>query len=304
MDKKPILFIVGPTAVGKTQVAVLLAKQMDAEIISCDAMQVYKETNIASAKPSKKELGKVRHHCLDISSVTEEFNVGRYREAAMKAISDIQSRNRNVVFCGGSGMYMTVMLDGIFNEVIRNDSLRKSLEEEVLHGRTGALHQKLTTLDPVAAGRIHPNDAKRIVRALEVCMTSGTAMSYLQTKREGIWGKVPIKIFALTRPREELYRRVEGRVEEMFQQGIVDEVKNILQLNLSSTARTLIGIPEITGYLQGQYDLDQAKYLIKLNTRHFVKRQLTWLRRDKRVEWVNIESESSEEIAGRILKKV
>ncbi|MBF0490851.1 MAG: tRNA (adenosine(37)-N6)-dimethylallyltransferase MiaA [Candidatus Omnitrophica bacterium] len=304
MKPFPILFIVGPTAVGKTEIALLLAKKLSGEIISCDAMQVYREVNIASAKPSKQELDSVRHHCLNIVSVTEDFNVGRFREAATQAVLDIQQRGKPVIFCGGSGMYMMVLLDGIFEQLSRDPLLREKLQKEAILSGISSLHRKLSDLDPVVAGKIHPHDNKRIIRALEVCMTAGTAMSELQTQRQGLWNQMPIRIFAINRPREILYARVEDRVEAMFEQGLVKEVETISDLPLSTNSATLIGLREVGGYLRGEYDLAQAKYLMKMNTRHFVKRQLTWFRRDKRVEWINIENESAEDVVEGIMKQL
>ena len=302
MKQMPLIFIVGPTAVGKTDIALLLAQRLSGEIISCDAMQVYKEVAIASDKPSVTTQELVKHHCLDSVSVSDEYNVGTYREEALKAINDIKARGKNAIFCGGSGMYMTVMLDGIFEEVSRNPLLREKLQKQAIVDGIGALHRKLAELDPEVAAKIHRNDAKRIIRALEVCRTAGVPMSQMQTQRQGLWGQSPIKIFALNRDRDVLYKRVEERVEAMFANGLVEEIKNILQMPLSTSAKTLIGIREVGGYLAEEYDLAQAKYLMKMNTRHFVKRQLTWFRREKRVEWINIENESASEIVESIVK--
>ncbi len=304
MKQSPIIFIVGPTAVGKTEVSLLLAEQLSAEVISCDAMQVYKEVNIASAKPSKDEIREAKHHCLDLVSVTDDFNVGTFREITLRTIEDIQKRNKSVIFCGGSGMYMTVMLDGIFEELSRNPLLREKLQKQAIVDGISSLHRKLSDLDPTVAGKIHPHDAKRIVRALEVCMTAGIPMSQMQTQRQGLWGQTPIKIFALNRSREELYNRVEARVDQMFEWGLVEEIRQISELSLSTTARTLIGIREVGGYLAGEYDLSQAKYLMKMNTRHFVKRQLTWFRRDKRVEWIDIDNQTAQEVVEKIRKRI
>ena len=185
---------------------------------------------------------------------------------------------------GGSGMYMSVLLDGIFEGTVAEDDLREELTQELSAKGLAVLHERLKALDPQAAAKIHPNDPQRIIRALEVALSTGQPMSNLQQKREGLWGKMPIKIFALNRPRQELYQRVEARVEDMFAKGLVEEIKQVSALPLSTTARKIIGIPEVMGYLKGEYDLERAKYLMKLHTRHYVKRQLTWFRRDKRLD--------------------
>ncbi len=289
-----IIFIVGPTAVGKTAVALALAKQFKSEIVSCDAMQVYKEIDIASAKPTPDELKAVKHHCLNLVSVTEDFDVARYRKAALQAIESIHKKNKTPIVVGGSGMYISVLLDGIFDEAAKDDALREKLERQIKKEGTEALYQRLKELDPQAAAKIHSNDAKRIVRALEVIEITQKPFSALQQRRQGLWGSCEIKIVGLERPRPELYSRAEDRIEAMFEKGLVEEIEQITKKSLSPTARTLIGVPEIQGYLQGQYDLQQAKYQMKLNTRHYVKRQMTWFRRDRRINWIVMEDSISD----------
>ncbi len=300
--KSPALvFIVGPTAVGKSEAAIHTASTLNAEIICCDALQVYREINIASDKPTSKARQDIPHHVIDVVSVTEDFNVARYRQLALAAINDIHARGKIPLMVGGSGMYMSVLLDGIFEGVAIDDELKQELTQEIAAKGPEVLHERLKALDPKAAARIHPHDPQRILRALHVSLSTGKPLSELQEKREGLWGKMPITLFALNRPRQELYQRVETRIDAMFAQGLVEEVQQTLSLPLSTTARKLIGIPEVTGYLKGEYNLERAKYLMKLNTRHYVKRQLTWFRRDQRLTWINIEAnQSAREIAAVI----
>ncbi len=293
MGKPVLTFIVGPTAAGKTEIGLHLARRLDAEIVCCDAMQVYREITIASDKASPEARGAIPHHLVDILSVTEDFNVARYRQLAVPVIQEILSRGKTPLIIGGSGMYMAVLLDGIFEGIPVEEDLREELTEEQKAKGTGFLYGRLRALDRQAAARIHPNDTQRIIRALEVAISTGQSITKLQPKREGLWGKMPIKIFGLNRPREELYRRVEVRVDEMFTKGLVDEVQKVASLTLSQTAGKIIGIPEVLGYLKGEYDLERAKYLIKLNTRHYVKRQLTWFRREKRLTWIDIDAQQS-----------
>jgi tRNA dimethylallyltransferase len=288
-----LIFIVGPTAVGKSDIGLLLGQRFDAEIICCDALQVYREITIANDKPSAKARALVPHHLIDVVSVTEDFNVARYRQLAVAAIEDIHARGKTPVIIGGSGMYMSVLLDGIFEGGDTDDNLREELTQELKDKGALFLHERLRTVDPQAALKIHPNDPQRIIRALAVSMTTGQPLSQLQQKRDGLWDKMPIQLFALNRSREELYQRVEARVDEMFARGLVDEIKGVSILPLSVTAQKIIGIPEVTGYLKGEYDLERAKYLMKLNTRHYIKRQLTWFRRDKRLTWIDIASNQS-----------
>ncbi len=301
MQNPPIVFIVGPSSVGKSQVALEFALRHHGEIISCDAMQVYREINIASDKPSPEVLARLPHHCVNLVSVTENFDVARFRREALKAIDGIHARGRLPVVAGGSGMYMTMLLDGIFEGNAQDEALRQQLTDEIKTKGAAAVHERLTQLDPKAAAKIHPNDPQRIIRALVVVMTTGEPISQLQQKRDGIWGKYDIKIFCLNRPRAQLYQRVEERIEAMFERGLVDEIREISQLSLSPTAAPLIGIPEVQGYLKGEYDLARAKYVMKLNTRHYVKRQLTWFRRDKRLQWIEIqENQSVQHIVGSL----
>jgi len=293
-----LIFIVGPTAVGKSDIGLCLAPRLNAEIICCDALQVYREIAIANDKPSAQVRGSLPHHLVDILSVTEDFNVARYRELAVFAIQDVRTRGKTPLIVGGSGMYMSVLLDGIFEGSANEEDLREELTQEISDKGLSSLNERLKTLDPKAAAKIHPNDTQRVIRALEVVLSTGKPLSQLQQKRDGLWGKIPIKIFALNRPREELYQRVEARIEDMFAKGLVEEVKRVSALPMSITARKLIGIPEVMGYLNGEYDLERAKYLMKLNTRHYVKRQLTWFRKEKRLTWIDIApNQSAAEIA-------
>ena len=303
MTQPTLTFLVGPTAVGKSEVSLLLAEKLNAEIIACDSMHVYKEVAIASDKPSLAARKRIPHHCVDIVSVTEEYNVGKYRHAALAAIEDITKRGKNVLFCGGSGLYMSSILDGLLEQLSRNPVLREQLQKRAIVEGIGSLHRQLSDLDPTTAGKIHNNDAKRIVRALEVCLTAEAPMSTMQANRQGLWGEMPIDIFVLNREREILYRRVEERIDQMFANGLVEEVKSILPLPLSTTAKVLIGIREVGGYLAGDHDIEQAKYLMKLNTRHYAKRQLTWFRGDKRAKWIDIENETAPQLVERILTK-
>ncbi|MDE2027932.1 MAG: tRNA (adenosine(37)-N6)-dimethylallyltransferase MiaA [Candidatus Omnitrophica bacterium] len=298
MKAPKLLFIAGPTAVGKSETALCLSRMLGAEIICADAFQVYREAHIASDKPGRTARRQVPHHLVDILSVTEDFNAARWRKLAVEAVEDIQRRGHMPLAVGGSGMYMSVLLDGIFEGPDVPKDLKEKLGLELEAQGAAALHARLKGLDPQAAAKIHPNDPQRIIRALAVALSSGEPISRLQSKRQGLWASMPIKIFALNRPRAELYRRVEERVEAMFAQGLVEEVKKVSALPLSTTAAKLIGIPEVGGYLKGEYDLARAKYLMKLHTRHYVKRQLTWFRGDNRLTWINIEADqSAQEVA-------
>ncbi len=297
-------FIVGPTAVGKSAFAVEVASRLKGEIISCDSMQVYREITIASDRPSEAMLRNIPHHLIGVISVEEEFNVARYRELALQALKDIQARGKVPVFCGGSGLYMMAVLDGLLEGGEVDGEIRARLMREADEKGTLTLHDRLKEGDPVAAGKIGPNDRNRIIRALEVLEMTGEPISVKQKKRDGLWGKEDVRIVVLNRPRAELYRRAEARIDGMFKQGLVDEVREVLKKRLMPTASRLIGIPEVRGFLEGRHDLAEASSLMKKNTRHYIKRQLTWFRKEKRAKWIEIDADMSDgDVADLIMKE-
>lgn len=298
----PILFIVGASAVGKSAVAFELARRLNGEVISCDAMQVYKEIHIASDKPSAQMQKSVPHHLIDVISVEEEFSAARYRELAVAAVRDIRARGKVPIFCGGSGMYMMAVLDGLFEGGGADPEVRHRLEREAEEQGLPSLYAQLRKVDPSAADKINPNDLKRIIRALEVFELTGVPMSVMQKKRDGLWGKEDIRIFVLDRERAELYRRVEARIDKMFDLGLVDEIRAVLAKALTPSVARLIGVPEVQGFIGGAYGLEHARELMKRNTRRYVKRQLTWFRKEKRAAWVEMEKdESAVSVAERIV---
>jgi tRNA dimethylallyltransferase len=304
MPSNKIIFIVGPTAVGKSDVACAVAKKVYGEIVSCDSMQIYKEIAIANNKPSRNILQAIPHHLVDILSVQEEFDVARFNELALRAIQDIHGRGRVPVIVGGSGLYMQVLLDGIFEGGVKNEALRQDLKEQARQYGKEILYGKLTAADPLAAGRIHPHDVRRVVRALEICMTENIPISELQKDREGLWGRLDISLFALNRNRDELYARNNKRVEEMFRQGIIDEIRALESVPWSKTAHQMIGVQEVTRLLRSECSLEEAKEAMKMNSRRLAKRQLTWFRRDKRLEWVTVTAgEKPEHTAEAILNR-
>ncbi|HOW35733.1 MAG TPA: tRNA (adenosine(37)-N6)-dimethylallyltransferase MiaA [Candidatus Omnitrophota bacterium] len=288
MKPQKIIFVVGPTAVGKTEVAFLLARKIKGEIISLDAMQVYKEISVLSNKPSGIIRKKIPHHLVDVVSIRQNFDAAVFRKKALAAVKRIIAKRKIPVIAGGSGFYMTVLLDGIFKGVGASERIRKRLEREEIKNGCGFLHQKLERIDPQAALKIHPHDTKRIIRALEVFALTRKPISELQKKREGLWGKFDIRIFALNRDRGELYKMIDDRVDAMFKEGAVGEVEDLIKRKWSKTAEAIIGVKEIKSFLNGQHDCARARDLIKRNTRRYAKRQLTWFRRDKRLCWITI----------------
>jgi len=283
----PIIFLVGPTASGKTKLSLKLARKLNAEIVSCDSMCVYKGMDILTSKPSKADLKKVRHHLIDIISPEKEFSVAEYRKMALDKIEDILKRGKTPLFVGGSGLYVKAVTDGLFPSAEKDLKFRKL--QEVLakkYGR-GYLYKKLKRIDPDRAGKIHPNDLRRVIRALEIYHTEKRKPSELNSNTEPL--KYDFKIFGLAVERSELYKNIDDRVDEMFKKGIAGEVKKLSKKTLSMTAGKALGYGEVLGYLKGRYSLEEAKELLKKNTRHFAKRQLTWFRPDRRIHWLSFQ---------------
>jgi tRNA dimethylallyltransferase len=303
--RKRLVFLVGPTAAGKTEVAICLAKKMNAEIISCDSMQVYKGMGILTSKPTPALRKKVQHHLLNIISPEKEYNVSRYRKEACKKIKEVLAKGKAPLVVGGTGLYMSILLDGIFEIKSEDKILRLKLSREAAKKGSVYLHKRLARVDTWAALKIHPNDTKRIIRALEVFLTTGKPISELQKQRKGLSDEYAVNIFCLNMERDKLYRRIEGRVDKMFKAGLVAEVKRLLRRNLSRTACWAIGIKEIKGYLDGLHGLKEARELIKRNSCLYAKRQLTWFRKDKRIKWIEVtDKETPSSVANRILEKL
>lgn len=294
-----IIFIVGPTATGKTEVAYELAKRLNAEIISADSMLFYKEASIVTSKPPDYILKEIKHHFVGNISVEDSCSVFDYFTEADKLIRGLFEKGIPQIVCGGSGLYIKALLDGIFKGVGEDSQLRKELEEKAEKFGKEYLYEELRKVDPETAAKA--KDLRRIIRALEVYRLTGVPLSKKKKEAEGLWEKLPIKIFGLNFKREMLYERINKRVDNMFEAGAVEEVKELLKLNLSVTAEKIIGIKEISGYLKGEYNIEQAKELMKKNTRNFAKRQLTWFRADKRIEWIERDNLTLERAADRLI---
>lgn len=299
-----IIFIVGPTAVGKTEVAVELAKKINTEIISCDSMQVYKGMDITTSKPTLTLRKTIPHHLMDMVSPRREYNVARYYKDAIREIKKISKRGKIPLVVGGTGLYMSILIDGIF-KTRPEGNIRNRLYKKAERLGSYHLYKKLKEIDLKAASKIHPNDTKRIIRALEVFESTGKPISEWRKLRKGITAEYKVKIFCLDMERSSLYRKIDTRVEKMFSKGLASEVKRLLKLKLSKTAHQAIGIKELKGYFEGSYDLEEAKRLIKRNTRVYAKRQLTWFRKDRRINWIKVGGkEKPQRAANRIWKEL
>ncbi|VAX35592.1 tRNA dimethylallyltransferase [hydrothermal vent metagenome] len=303
MNLPQIVFIVGPTAVGKSDIAVALAQKINGEIVSADSMQVYKEVEIANNKPLNMMMEAVPHHLINVISVEEEFDVAKFYKLAQQAVEDIYARNHVPIVVGGSGLYVQVLLNGIFEGNPKNEEFRQELYQLVEEKDNEFLYKRLKKQDPQSAERIHPNDIKRVVRALEVCELGGQPISQVQKERKGFLGKYDIKGFNLNRDREELYNKINRRVDEMVMRGLVDEIRGLESLKLSRTAQMLIGVKEVKAFFNGEYDVENAFYFMKRNTRQFAKRQITWFKRTENFEWLKIKEGQSAEDMACILEK-
>ncbi|MCX5693821.1 MAG: tRNA (adenosine(37)-N6)-dimethylallyltransferase MiaA [Candidatus Omnitrophica bacterium] len=305
MLKKKIVFLLGPTGIGKSAVAISLAKKINAEIISCDSMQVYRKMNILTSKVSGEQRRKIKHHLLSSIDPSQEYNVAQYRQEALSICDKLFRKLKIPLFVGGTGLYYSTIVDGLFPAVPQDKLIRAKLEKQLKQKGNKYLYRRLSKLDADAAKKIHPNDARRIIRALEVYLKTGTRISELQKKRVGLDQQYEVNIFGLNSDRQILYNIINQRVDRMFALGLIGEVKRLLKCKLSQTAQCAIGIRELKGYFSGQYSLAEAKRLMQRNSRHYAKRQLTWFKKDKRIKWININKKvSPAQIATKLWKKL
>jgi len=290
LSKKDILLIVGPTAVGKTASAVELAKKLDGEIISADSMQIYKEMNIGTAKPSAKELGEVNHHLIDIISPDIDFSVAEFQRLAFDLVDDIHKRGKLPIISGGTGLYInSILYDMDFSKTYSDSSFRDQLTKECNESGNMFLHDKLKIIDPKAAERIHPNNVKRVIRALEINHISKSNMGDFSTDIK-LNSKYNSILVGLTRDRAKLYERINHRVDLMIEQGLVEEVENLLIKGYSKDLVSLqgLGYKEIADYIDGKCDLEEAIEILKRSTRRYAKRQLTWFNRYSQIEFFDV----------------
>jgi len=288
---RDLLAIVGPTAAGKSEVSLLLARALAGEIVSADSMQVYRGMDIGTAKPSAEERARVTHHLIDIIDPDTPFSVADYRARADAALASIWEAERQPLLVGGSGLYVRAVIDKLsFPLAPPNAELRSRLARQAREEGVGALHARLAAVDPEAASRLHPNDEKRIIRALEVHAQTGQPISRLQSLDRRFQPRYNTTQFGLTRPRLELYRRIEERVDRMLAAGLVEEVKSLLAGGRREdlVAMKGLGYAQIAEHLRGACSLEEAVARLKRDTRRFAKRQLTWFRRDPRIVWVDL----------------
>lgn len=290
MSKPKIICVAGPTASGKTSYAIDLAKKTDGEVVSCDSMQIYKYMNIGTAKPTKEEMDGIPHHMIDFVDPRENYSVADYVRDAKECIDDILSRGKMPIVCGGTGLYMDSLIGGIeFQDEKFDEEYRAELTAFAEKEGVAALHKILEEADSEAAGKIHPNNVKRVIRALEIIKSTG--LTKTESDRRAVKESAyDAEIFGLDMDREVLYDRINRRVDIMMEQGLIKEVESLLKMGIprESTAMQAIGYKELVSYFQGECGLEDAVETIKRESRRYAKRQLTWFRRNSDIKWIKI----------------
>lgn len=296
--KKSVVIIAGPTAVGKTDISIAIAKKLEGEIISADSMQIYKYLNIGSAKPTEEEMQEIPHYLIDEIDPRSEFSVSEYKNMAKGYIEKVISRNKLPIIAGGTGLYVNSLLYNMdFSNTSSDKEVREKLTNEYEKYGSEYLHNKLKDVDSEASERIHPNNVKRVIRALEIFYSTGeTAKDFSKDLIEN--QDYNFILIGLNRDRQLLYERINMRVDIMFDQGLLGEVQNLVNMGLRVEDISMkgIGYKEVIGYLNDEYDLNYAKELIKKNTRRYAKRQLTWFKRYEKMEWFNLDNEKEKNI--------
>lgn len=305
-----LLILAGPTAVGKTDISIKLAKKLNGEIISADSMQIYKYMDIGSAKITKEEMKGIPHHLIDVVAPHEEFNVSSFKTLAEKCIKDIWSRGKLPIIAGGTGLYINSLIYNYdFTDADRDEDYREYLTRLSEDKGKEYVHSMLKDIDGKSYEKLYPNDLKRVVRALEVYKITGKSISEYTKENEKKLYNIPYNInyFILNMNREVLYERINKRVDIMMDKGLIEEVKKLESMGYTPDMQSMkgIGYKEILFYLKGDISLDEAIYLIKKGSRNYAKRQLTWFRKDKRSIWIDKDKyRSEEEIVDKIIKMV
>ena len=288
--KKPLIILTGPTAVGKTKLSIALAKAVNGEIISADSMQVYQYMDIGSAKIKKEEMQGVPHYLIDVLKPEEEFHVVRFQEMAKQAMEEIYAKGKIPILTGGTGFYIQAVVKDIdFSENTEKSEVRSRLEQLAKDKGSEYLHQKLLEVDPDSAQKIHANNVKRVIRALEYYELTGEKISLHNEREAAKESPYCYAYFVLNDLREKLYQRIDARVDEMLKEGLVQEVEKLSRMGYTRNLVSMqgLGYKEILAYLEGECSLEEAVYILKRDTRHFAKRQITWFKREPDVIWVN-----------------
>ena len=290
--KNPMIILTGPTAVGKTDLSIQLAKAMNGEIISADSMQVYRHMDIGSAKVTPEEMDGVPHHLIDVLEPEEEFNVVVFQKLAKEALTGIYEREHIPIIVGGTGFYIQALLYDIdFTENDGDTTIRRELEKLAQTQGAGCLHQMLQEIDPESAAAIHQNNVKRVIRAIEFYRQTGKKISLHNEQEREKQSPYQFLYYVLDTDRKTLYERIDRRVDLMMEHGLVDEVKHLADMGCTRDMVSMqgLGYKEILDYLSGEISLEEAVYILKRDTRHFAKRQITWFKRERDVRWLELE---------------
>ena len=290
--KKPMIILTGPTAVGKTDLSIQLAKAINGEIISADSMQVYRHMDIGSAKVTPEEMDGVCHHLIDVLEPEEEFNVVVFQKLAKEALTGIYERGHIPIIVGGTGFYIQALLYDIdFTENDGDTAIRRELEKLAQTQGAGCLHQMLQEIDPESAAAIHQNNVKRVIRAIEFYRQTGKKISLHNEQEREKQSPYQFLYYVLDTDRKTLYERIDRRVDLMMEHGLVDEVKHLADMGCTRDMVSMqgLGYKEILDYLSGEISLEEAVYILKRDTRHFAKRQITWFKRERDVRWLELE---------------
>jgi len=300
---KQLIAVVGPTASGKTALAIELAERLGTEVISADSMQFYRGMEIGTGAPTAEELARVKHHFVGHLDPGEEFSAGAFERLGRERLAELNARGKTAVVAGGSGLYISALIDGLFPGPGKDAAIRARLHQEAQEHGVPALYARLCDVDPDYADIIQNNDLRRIVRALEVHELTGEPLSRLHRDHRGQTESLEAVQVALDRPREELYRRIDRRVDYMLERGLLDEVQALLDNGYAEHIERLrsLGYREMAAHLRGEYLLDEATELMKRNTRRYAKRQLTWFRADPRIRWLPINDRTPGRLADYIL---
>jgi len=296
--KKPLIILTGPTAVGKTALSIQLAKAVNGEIISADSMQVYKYMDIGTAKIEKEEMQGVKHYLIDVLSPEEDFNIVKFQTLAKEAMEDIYAKGKIPIIVGGTGFYIqSLVYDIDFKENDGDKTLRDSLEAEANSVGADALHEKLKAIDPKSADEIHPNNVKKVIRALEFYYQTGELISLHNEEERKKESPYNFSYFVLNQSRDILYERINQRIDKMVEMGLLNEVEFLKEKGYDKSLVSMqgLGYKEILDYLNGTLTLEEAIFILKRDTRHFAKRQVTWFKREKEVVWISKEEYQNED---------
>ena len=304
---RPLVVLVGPTAVGKSEIGLRLARTLDTDLLTADSRQVYRGMDIATDKPTLEQRQGVPHCLIDLVDPDESFNAGQYRQQAVQEIERLYGERRLPLIVGGTGLYVRTLMHGLCDAPRADQAYRASLLQQAHAQGRDFLHSELTRIDPELAARLHPHDEVKIVRALEVYHLSGRRLSDVQQQHRFAEQPFSVILVGLNRDRAQLYRRIDTRVEAMFARGVIEETEQLLAKGYGRGLGAMkgLGYQQVAGYLAGDYDRAEALRLLKRDTRHFAKRQLTWFRKEPGLRWWSLsEQDSPEDVAGRLFETI